>query len=203
MRVLINVYETRSKFRFNMNKFSLTACCICLSFSLRAQSPSRTIKKDANNPIFFIDSVNVDQAAIAKCSPDKIASIDIYKDNAAIELQGEDGRDGIVYIQTKDFARTRYWKYFKKKSKEYSNLVKTPEPNDRIQYILNDSILTNNFEGDLSKIDDAVFKKIKIIDASTLEKKYKVKEKDFGVLITANKPDNLTWLKRSHRESCG
>ena len=179
-----------------MNKYFLTVFGILISFWLIGQSPKKMIKKIGDKPVFFIDSVNVDESEMMKYSPEQIASVTVYKDNDAFELVGEEGRDGVIYIETKDFARARYWNYFKKKSKEYSDLFITPEPNDKIQYILNDRILTNNFEGDLSMIDDTIFKEIKVIDKVTLEKEYKIKDKDFGVIITSDKPDNLYKAKK-------
>lgn len=179
-----------------MNRFLLTLFGVALSFSVLGQSPKKMMKKIGDKPIFFIDSVNVDQTEMMKYLPEQIASITVYKDNDAIELMGEDGKDGVIYIETKDFARGRYWKYFTRKSNEYSELVKTSQPNDRIQYILNDRILTDNFEGNLSMIDDSIFKEIKIIDAATLEKDYKIENKDFGVIIFSDKPDNLYKAKK-------
>lgn len=149
------------------------------------------IKKIGNDPVYFIDSVNVEQSEMMKYEPSQIAIVNVYKDKDALELMGEDGKDGVIYIETKDFAKNRYWKYFCSKSKEYAQAVPSSTQDDGIQYILNDRVLQKDFEGDLALIDDSIFKGILVIGERDLKKKYKIDNKSIGVVIESDKPNNL------------
>lgn len=136
-----------------------------------------------NDPVFFIDSINVTRTELQKYQPTEIAVVTVYKDTNAIKLVGEQGKYGVVYIETKKFARNRYWNYFKNKSAEYLSIVPTPESDSSVVYILNGIIQTKNFEGDLSTIDDKNFIELKVIDKQDLNKQYGIKDKEFGILI--------------------
>jgi len=162
-----------------------------LTLSSPGQKPKKVIKKLGDDPVFFIDSTNVDKSEMMNYQPEQIAKVSVYKDSNAIKLVGPDGKDGVVYIETKVFARKRYWNYFRTKSAEYSNIVLTPESDSSIQYILNGRILTTNFEGDLSLINDDIFKDLKVIDKNTLQKDFGIVDKSYGVIINSDKPDNL------------
>lgn len=174
-----------------MIKYFTLALVFFLSFNFFAQSPKRVLKKIGDSPIFFIDSLNVDQSELAKYDAEEIAVVTVYKDKEAIEIMGEDGKDGVIFIETKKYAQQRYWNYFKSKSDEYAKIVPDLETDSTIQYILNERILKENFEGDLSSIDDSIFKGIEIIEKETLKTKYQVYDKDYGVIILSDKPENL------------
>jgi len=171
--------------------FKFILSCLLISLVSFAQSRNRIIKKIGDKPIVFIDSAKVDYSQIAKYEADQIASFTVLLDKDAVNLMGEDGKDGVIYIETKKFARIRYWKYFKSKSSDYFNIVPDLEKEINIQYILNDKILNDNFEANLASIDDQIFKGITIITKNELIKKYNIDNKDFGVLINSDVPDNL------------
>jgi len=161
-----------------------------------AQSPKKMIKKLGNEPLFFIDSVNVDKSELRNYNPNDIAAVSVYKDSNAIRLAGPQGRDGAVYIETKAFDRKRYWAFFSSKSDDYLKFVPTAGSDTAVQYILNKRILTKNFEGDLALINDSTFKKITIIDKQTLESEYQITDKECGVVIESEKPANLYHANR-------
>jgi len=172
-------------------KLNLATLFCLTSIVMFSQSPKRMVKKLGNDPVFFIDSVSVDKSELQKYDPNEIASVTVFKDKEAINLIGNDGKDGLVYIETKKFTKKRYWIFFKSKSTEYLKIVPSPDSDNNIQYILNKRILDKDFEGTLSAIDDKVFKKITIISKEQLEKDFKITDKDFGVLIISDTPDNL------------
>ena len=172
-------------------KLNLASLFCLISIVMFSQSPKRMVKKLGNDPVFFIDSVSVDKSELQKYVPNVIASVTVFKDKEAINLIGNEGKDGLVYIETKKFAKKRYWNFFKSKSTEYLKIVPSPESDNNIQYIINKSILDKDFEGTLSAIDDKVFKKITILSKEQLEKDFKITNKDFGVLIISDTPDNL------------
>jgi hypothetical protein len=162
-----------------------------VTLSVTAQSPKRAIKKLGNDPVFFIDSVNVDKEELGKYNPQEIATVSVYKGKEAIALVGPEGKDGAVYIETKTYGRTKYIRYFSGKSSDYAKIVDSPQKDSCVQYILNKRILKDNFEGDLSLIDDKTFKSIKVIDKTSLQKMYQVMDKQYGVIVESSVPENL------------
>jgi len=165
--------------------------CILLIFvvssSCFAQSNPFLAKID-NQTVFFIDSQRVQQKEINKYRPTDIASVSVIKDKAAIDLIGPDGKNGVVFIETKEFAKTKYLRYLKSKSQEYAAIINSLKSDSSIQYILNGRILKNNFAGDLSLIDDKNFKSIHVIDKITLQNQYKIVDREYGVIIEADMP---------------
>ena|SRR5215203_1227952 len=162
-----------------------------LALATYAQKPKRVIKKLGDEPVFFIDSVNVEKGELSKYSPNEIASVSVYKDSSAIRLVGSDGKDGVVYITTKAFAKNQYWNYFRSKSPEYAKVVTSPQADTTVQYILNGRILKDNYEGDLSLINDKVFQELNVIDQQTLRQRYNIIGKTYGVIVKSEVPDDL------------
>jgi len=156
-----------------------------------SQNPKKVLKKIADNPVYFIDSLNVAEQELQKYESNQIASVTVYKGEEATEILGENGKDGAIYIETIKFSRLRYWKYFSSKSTEYTKVVPYIGLESTIQYILNDKVLTESYQGDLAMINDNIFKSINIIDKNTLEKEYEVFDKKYGVVIQSDKPKNL------------
>lgn len=174
----------------------LTIILLLGGWAANGQNPRKALRGVGQEPIFFIDSVRVSNDQILKYSPEEIASISIYKDSSAIKLMGQSGQDGVIYAETKAFASIRFKRYFSGKSKEFARLIQSTESNVRIQYVLNDKILTQNFEGELAGIDDSVFKGISIINSPELEREFKVKDKDFGVKIITDDPKRMKGAKK-------
>jgi hypothetical protein len=140
----------------------------------------------ADSPVFFVDSVRIMKSDLAKINPDDVAIVSIIKDTLILKKFDLDKNDRVIYIETKEFAKQRYWKYFASKSPEYAKLVISPENDSSIQYILNAKVLKKNFEGDLALIDDKKFKGIQIISKEQLIKDYGIENKDYGVVISTN-----------------
>ena len=136
-----------------------------------------------NDPVFFIDSVNVTRIEMQEYQPTDIAVVTVYKDTNAIKLVGEQGKFGAVYVETKKFARNKYWNYFKSKSADYLKIIPTPQSDSSVIYILDHKILKTNFEGDLSGIDDKNFIELIVIDKQKLNKDYNISGKSFGVIV--------------------
>jgi hypothetical protein len=160
----------------------------CYSVQKDNENPIVLSKTD---PVFFIDSVRVNKWALNAFNADDIASVTVYKDTNAIKLFGPEAKYGLIFIESKMFAKQRYWKYFNAKSAEYSKVVLIPGAEFDVQYILNNRILKNNFEGDLAAIDDKIFKSIRIIDQKELKKEFGITDKAYGVIITSDIPANL------------
>lgn len=175
-----------------MIKLQLILFSVFLTININGQSPKNIVKKLGSDPVFFLDSVQIDKSEMMlKIKPTDVASVTVYKAKEAFDILGEDGKDGVVFIFTKSYAKEKYWNYFKSKSKEYLEIVPSPSSDSSVQYILNKRILTSNFEGDLMQIGNNVYKEIKIINKETLAKEYNIFDKTFGIIILSDRPDNL------------
>ena len=152
--------------------------------------PDKAAEKLGANPYFLIDGQPVEKKEIMKYQPTDIASVTTYYGKDATNNFGDKAIDGAVSISTNTFATNKYETLFKSFSKDYEKAMKE---NDRseIQYILNDRILTENFEGDLASIDNKLLKDLKVIDQNTLIDKFKIIDKKIGVLITSKRPKNV------------
>jgi hypothetical protein len=159
-------------------------------YSFKDDKAVVVLEDNNTDPVFFIDSIRINKAVLQNYDPNEIASVTVYKNSDATE-RIESATNGLIYIETKKFAKTKYWKYFKLKSAEYAKIVPSPENDSNIQYILNKRILKDNFEGDLAAINDKIFTGIQIINKQQLIGDYHIIDKEFGVLISSDVPPNL------------
>ena len=67
---------------------------------------------DANGPLFVVDDLVYskkdsieNRKRIADLDPNTIESIMVHKGKSAIDLFGEDGKNGVVVITTKEFGK--------------------------------------------------------------------------------------------------
>lgn len=177
-----------------MKSFLVILALIFFSFTCAtAQKPKKAIKKLGENPVFVLDSVEIDNSVIQATDPKSIASVTMYYDEEATQLFGDRGKDGVVFIETKNFAVKRYTTFFRKHSPQYDSLISNNVDDSNFQYILNDRVLTENFEGDLAIIDSEIFIDLKIISKKELNKKYKEidDKKELGILIRSKIPPHL------------
>jgi len=161
------------------------ACC-----GTSKRTPEEAVQKLGANPYFEIDGKSVTQSELGNYNPTDIASLTTFYDKDAKKRFGEKAKDGAVIIETKEFATNRYETFFKSYSKDYEKMLNETQK-EEIQYILNDRILTENYEGDLASIDKNLIKEIKIIDQKELIEKYQIQNKKVGVIIKADAPKNL------------
>ncbi|RZJ49182.1 MAG: hypothetical protein EOO44_18740 [Flavobacterium sp.] len=135
------------------------------------------------DPVFFIDSLKVSKQELTKYEPNEIASLTVYKDKNATDILGAEAVNGLIYIETKKFARERYWKFLKIMSNKYLEIVPHPSQEQNVVYVLNDKVLKTNFEGDLAGIDKSNLIDFRIINSQELEKAYNISDKKWGIIL--------------------
>ena len=136
-----------------------------------------------NEPVFFLDSVRVRSDILYTYDPNDLAAISVFKDSTAIKILGNEGKNGVIYITTKKYAKEKYWKYFNSKSPEYSKAVPSIDNESNVVYILNQEVLTGDFIGTLFYIDNDSFIDLKVLTKKQLKKEFRIKDKDWGILI--------------------
>lgn len=151
---------------------------------MHKDEPDNFFPDESNDPVFFLDSVQVNKMVLSNYSPAEISSVTVYKDSVEIKkLYHKSAKNGLIYIETKDFAKEHYQNYFSLKSAEYANIIRSSKNDSGIQYILDGKILNKDYEANLSHLNDKNFKEIKIIDKDQLTKLYGITDKKLGVLI--------------------
>jgi hypothetical protein len=160
-------------------------------YGLKKQSEDNiSVLFDKNDPIFFIDSIRVNKNVLQNYKPEEIATVTVFKDTSAIKIMGPTAKNGLIYIETKEFARNKYWNYFKSKSPDYAKIILSPKEDSTIQYILNKRVLKENFEGDLSSLNNKTFKGLTILKKTQLINGYDIHDKEIGIIITTNTFDS-------------
>lgn len=139
-----------------------------------------------DEPMIFVDSIRTNESFIKETySPDEFASITVIKGDEAIRLGGKEAKNGIVYIFTKDYARTKYWNFFRRISAPFAKAVNSPTDVD-VVYILNDKILTEKAEAELFVLSKDNLLDIKVIDKEQLKKQFGKKGRVGVILRTKN-----------------
>ena len=64
--------------------------------------PTVKTSSDIQKALVVIDDKIVKQAALKVLSPDRIESVTVLKDKSATDLYGEAGKNGVLYVRTKD-----------------------------------------------------------------------------------------------------
>ena len=167
--------------------FLFSAFCYCVTGSAQDKKNLPAIQS-FGEPLFFIDSINVPYATLQSVHPADIALLNVYKDSSKISQFGQAGKNGVIYIETKKFVRTRYWNLFSSKSVDYRKAVRHPDTDSTIAYFLNGNLLEKNLDDDLSQVDATTLLGIKIINKQKLLTDFAITGKRIGVLIsTKNK----------------
>lgn len=159
----------------------LVASCYGL---LMPSTPIQPFRPD--EPMIFLDSIRTNENFVRKAySPDEFASITLIKGDEAIRLGGEEAKNGIVYIFTNDYVRTKYWNLFREISAPFAKAVSSPADVD-VVYILNDKILTEKTESELFLITKDDLVKIQVIEKEQLKKQFGKKGRVGIILTTRN-----------------
>lgn len=70
--------------------------------------------------VFFIDGIKVLSTEVQDLNNGDIATVSVYKDSNALRIAGPDAKNGVIYIETKQFVRNKYWNFFGSKSPAYA-----------------------------------------------------------------------------------
>jgi hypothetical protein len=148
------------------------------SFGVIAQVPTQ--KEAKGDPLFFIDGKEMIKSEMSKVNSEEIGRVTVLKNKSG--KYGEKGKYGVVLIETKTYCRGLFQQYFSSKSPEYKKILGSPVNDQEFQYILDEKVLTKNYEGDLAGIVDSSFLSINVLSGDAL-KAYGVSGPRYGILI--------------------
>jgi hypothetical protein len=129
------------------------------------QLPKKAMNKLGQNPVLFIDSMEVHMSAFQTLNPFDISNISIVKPKKAMRLIGAKAVDGAIYVTTVKSAKQIYWTFLTNKSEDYKLLFPSPVADTAVQYIVNGQALSErSTAGTLFLLTDKNFKSLNIID---------------------------------------
>jgi len=149
----------------------------CLLFAGFTSSAQTNLPFDTqDSTLFILDSVET-SSGMNGLSPDRIAMINVVKGKKLQERFGPRAANGVIYIETKPFARQRYTKMFAEVSPDYATALKQYGSDSSFSYVLYGSELTNSVEPMLAAVERKDIDKIIVKKAG----------KEVKVLIEAKK----------------
>jgi hypothetical protein len=138
-----------------------------------------------DSTLFIVDSVE-SVNGLGNLTPDKIAFINIVKSPTLQEKYGAKAANGIMYIETKPFARKRFTRLFSTISPAFEAAYKQAGGTDSaFQYVLDGQKIDDTTMNMLAALEKNAIANIAVIDAKALKGQYQVKDKKVGVVITS------------------
>jgi hypothetical protein len=136
--------------------------------------------------LFIVDSVEA-TGGLNNLSPDKIAFMNVVKSPTLQAKYGPKAANGIIYIETKPFARKRYNRLFVELSPAFEAAIKKYGDDSKFQYIMDGVKISENSMNMLAALEKKSITNLLVVDAKTLKTTYDVKDKEkkVGVIITS------------------
>lgn len=160
---------------------------ILLIFSLIfSVSQAFAQQEEDDDPVYVVDSVVSTQSAMGKISPDQIGMITIAKGSKAVLKYGPQAANGVVYVETKPFARRRVSTLLRTSSKEYDSVYRKFGSDTSFFFLVNTEPVTTTNQAKLLALDAKNFVSLKVIYARELEDKYRISGHPVGVVITSS-----------------
>ncbi len=138
--------------------------------------------------LIILDGQKTDKFNIQDIAPESIDNISVLKDKSATDIYGEEGKNGVVIIQTKEYIRNNPDKKLKRldfnikvnNAKELSNNLKNP-----LLIIDGKEELATSI--DLIKIDPNSIESIKVYKGEEAIEEYGEKGKNGVIVVTSKK----------------
>lgn len=148
------------------------------TFSTSAQQFSHK----PENPVFMLDSSRVYDLQLKEINTIDIAKVNVYKGEEAIKIMGEEGKNGVIFIETKAFKKKQFWNMLATISSEYKELVPSPDSVYSALYIYPGKTILERADEKIFSIKPEEIKNVQIIGFAEMKKKYRIEGKK-GVLI--------------------
>lgn len=134
--------------------------------------------------LYIVDSVEATNG-LEQLTPDKIALINIVKSPTLQAQYGAKAANGIMYIETRPFARRRFNRLFTSLSPAFEAAIKKYGDDSKFQYILDGTKIDDNSVNMLAALEKKNITSLVVVDGDTLKKTYDVKDRKVGVIITS------------------
>lgn len=161
-----------------MKLFTGICCLLLIGIAAKAQETAADAVK-----VYVVDSVEVEPSALNNIGPDKLAMITIARGRKTVEKFGERATNGVVYMETKPFARKRYNRLFSSLTPAYAAALQKLGSDSSFRYIMGDSVLTINLESQLAAIEPQNITAVQMLTDPARLKQYGLKEGEIGVVV--------------------
>ena len=151
-----------------------------LNFTFSSSAQQYSHKHET--PIFILDSTRVNDLQLKEINADKVAHVNVYKGEEAIKIMGEEGKNGVIFIETKEFKKKQFWTMLSSINAEYKELVPTPDSIYSLLYIYSGKTILERADEKIFSIKPEEIKDVQIIGYAEMKKKYGAEGKK-GVLI--------------------
>lgn len=140
-------------------------------------------------PLLFVDSVRTPYDSIRSMNGLTVADIAMVTVISGAESHGkfgDEGKNGIIYIESKTFARRRYNRVFSAVSADYALALQKYGSDADFQYVLDGMVLAEKDEVSmLTALDMKKPPSITVISGKEIKKQYHIKHKKAGVIISS------------------
>lgn len=166
-------------------RFILMACLLLVGTAAMSQDLS-SIPGVPQDALIFVDSVE-SKKGMEGLDPSKIALIDIVRGSKLKEKYGARGENGVIFIETVDFARKRYTRMFSQLSADYAKALQQYNGMDTgFQYVLDGSPIETNIPQMLAALELKNIDTVMVASPETVKKtkrEYKPGDKMIQVMI--------------------
>jgi TonB-dependent SusC/RagA subfamily outer membrane receptor len=94
-------------------KFTLTIVILFLVNITFSQDKNVKIVSKKNDPLIVVNDSILKYEVIEYINPNDIESVTVWKDAKAISLYGENGKNGVIVITTKNISKRKLRKIYK------------------------------------------------------------------------------------------
>ncbi|MBO9730052.1 MAG: hypothetical protein J7623_15550 [Chitinophaga sp.] len=139
-----------------------------------------------DDPVYVLDSVVVTQAVVGQVSPDRIGLMTIAKGSKAVLKYGSQAENGVVYIETKPFARKRVQTLLRSKSPQYDSLLNKYGNDSSFLYVVNGHPMEPTNETLFMTLDQKTFRSINILTREQIVKSFGEAKHEAVIVITSS-----------------
>ena len=158
-------------------RYAILICILVLLTALTSNGQT-----SPGESLIFLNDVKVNKGTVDAFDPTEIAFITMVNDTAALDVASSTGTRDAIYVYTKEYARGKYWNYFKQKSPAYANAIPSLAEEKNVAYIVDGEVLKDNIESELYDLIDAEIR-LEVIEGKQLKKQFNIKNKKLGVMI--------------------
>lgn len=141
-----------------------------------------SFKKTEGKQLIFIDSMNIFYDELMDFNPEEILTISLLKNEEAIPVYGEYGKDGVLFIETKQFVYHQSMKKLSSYNKAISSIFENHKP-EEIEIFINKKMTGDDMLYALAELDWVKVKEVEIVRHDELKSIYKVENKKVGIFI--------------------
>lgn len=142
-------------------RFIITVCLLVWGTAAMSQDLS-SIPGVPQDALIFVDSVE-SKTGMEGLDPSKIALIDIVRGSKLKEKYGPRGENGVIFIETVNFARKRYTRMFSEIAPEYGKMLQQHGSDSSFQYVLDSSPIDNSIPQMLAALEKKTIDSISVL----------------------------------------